>query len=202
MTPHISIVTPVYNPPLWALEECIKSVLAQTETNWQWCIADDLSSDPAVRVRLQKLADSDNRVVVTLRESNGGIVHASNTALDSATAEFVALLDHDDSLTPDALNKVLNAFSSHEQVDYVYSDEDKVNAEGHYFDEFRKPDFSPERLRSQNYCCHLSAFRRSLLREVGGFREGFDGAQDWDLILRATEKARRVVHIPEVLYHW
>lgn len=202
MPPRISVITPVYNPPLWALEECISSVLAQTETNWQWCIADDLSPDPAVRRRLEKLAASDPRVVLTLRTGNGGIVEASNTALGTATGDVVALLDHDDSLAPGALARVLDVFSESDDVDYVYSDEDKVDPTGRFFDEFRKPAFSPERLRGQNYCCHLSAFRRSVLERVGGFRHGFDGSQDWDLILRVTENARRVVHVPEVLYHW
>lgn len=202
MSPRISIVTPVYNPPLWALEVCISSVLAQTEKDWQWCIADDQSTDADVRSRLLKLAKAEPRVNLTMRDTNGGIVEASNSALATATGEFVALLDHDDSLTPDALAKVLDAFALAGDVDYVYSDEDKIDREGHLFDEFRKPSFAPERLRGQNYCCHISAFRRSILDEVGGFRGGFDGSQDWDLVLRVTEKARRVVHIPQVLYHW
>lgn len=202
MQPLISIITPVFDPPLWALEECISSVLSQTESNWQWCIADDLSTNPAVRNRLKKLATSDSRVVLNLREHNGGIVEASNTALSMASADFVALLDHDDSLVPDALNRVLSAVAGKEDVDYLYSDEDKVDQSGRYFDEFRKPDFSPERLRGQNFCCHLSVFRRTILESVGGFRHGFDGSQDWDLILRVTEQARRIVHIPEILYHW
>ena len=202
MSPRVSIVTPVYDPPLWALEECIKSVLRQTERDWQWCIADDLSTNPDVRRRLQKLARVEPRVRLILREENGGIVAASNSALAACDGEFVALLDHDDSLSSDALERVLAAFEQGPDVDYVYSDEDKVDAEGRYFDEFRKPDFAPERLRGQNYCCHLSAFRRSILEAVGGFRSGFDGSQDWDLILRVSEQARRIVHVPEVLYHW
>lgn len=187
---------------MWALEECITSVLAQTETNWEWCLADDFSPNPAVRRRLEKLAKSEPRVRLSFRDENGGIVAASNSALDLATGDFVALLDHDDSLMPDALEIMSSEIDRHPEVDYLYSDEDKVDEEGRYFDQFRKPAFAPERLRGQNYCCHLSVIRRSLLESVGRFREGFDGSQDYDLILRVTEKARRIVHVAKVLYHW
>lgn len=200
--PFFSIVTPVYNPPIWALQECIDSVLKQTFTDWEWCIADDFSTDPKVHKVLQKLAKKDKRVRVEFRTQNGGIVDASNTAIGSAVGEFIVLLDHDDSLTPDALAVVNETISMHHEVDYLYSDEDKIDEQGRVFDYFQKPDFSPERLRGQNYCCHLSVFRKSLLEKVGYFRSGFDGSQDYDLILRATEKARAVFHIPKVLYHW
>lgn len=202
MAPKFSIVTPVYNPPLWALEECITSVLAQTNTDWEWCLADDCSSNSGVRRRLEKLAKSEPRVKLSFREQNEGIVAASNSALDLATGEFVALLDHDDSLTPDALETMSTEISRYPDVDYLYSDEDKVDEDGNYFDLFKKPTFAPERLRGQNYCCHLSVVRRNLMEKVGKFREGFDGSQDYDLILRVTEQARRVVHVPRVLYHW
>ena len=119
-----------------------------------------------------------------------------------ATGEFVVLLDHDDLLTPDALGAVNHQIWSDDTVDYVYSDEDKVHADGTFFGVFPKPSWSPERLLCQNYCCHISAFRRELAIDVGGFRPGYDGAQDYDLILRVTERARTVAHIPQVLYHW
>lgn len=202
MAPKISVVTPVYNPPIWALEECIKSVQSQSMSDWEWCIADDASTDKAVTDRLQRLAAAESRVRLVTRPTNGGIVEASNTALSIASADFVALLDHDDSLAPTALARVLTEFQNNFEVDYVYSDEDKVDATGSHYDVFRKPDFAPERLRGQNYCCHISAFRRSVLLSIGGFRSGFDGAQDWDLILRVSEIARNISHIPEVLYHW
>ena len=200
--PFFSIITPVYNPPIWALQECIDSVLKQTFTDWEWCIADDCSSDPKVRKKLQKLAKRDKRVRIEFRSQNGGIVDASNTALGAATGDFIVLLDHDDSLTLDALAEVNDAIIANPDVDYLYSDEDKIDQQGNIFDYFQKPDFSPERLRGQNYCCHLSVFRKSLLENIGYFQAGFDGSQDHDLILRATEKARTIFHIPKVLYHW
>jgi GT2 family glycosyltransferase len=200
--PKFSIITPVYNPPIWALRACIDSVTNQTLTDWEWCVADDCSTDPRVRKVLSKLAKRDKRVHLQYRAVNGGIVEASNSAITVATGEFIVLLDHDDSLTPDALEEVDNAISRLPEVDYLYSDEDKIDEQGRVFDYFQKPDFSPERLRGQNYCCHLSVFRRSLLETVGFFRIGFDGSQDYDLILRATEKARTIFHIPKVLYHW
>lgn len=200
--PLFSIITPVYNPPIWALQACIDSVLNQTYTDWEWCIADDCSPDPEVRKVLEKLAKNDSRVRVVYREKNGGIVEASNTAIATATGEFIVLLDHDDSLTLDTLSEVSKVLEDNPECDYLYSDEDKIDEQGNLFDEFRKPDFAPERLRGQNYCCHLSVFRKTLIDKVGLFRIGFDGSQDYDLILRATEAARLVVHIPKILYHW
>ena len=200
--PTFSLITPVYNPPIWALRACIDSVLNQSFTDWEWCIADDCSPNPEVRQVLQKLAKKDKRVRLEFRSQNGGIVEASNSAINMATGEYIALLDHDDSLTLDALAVVSQTIINNPTVDYLYSDEDKINKVGRLFDEFRKPSFSPERLRGQNYCCHFSVFRRSLISQIGAFRSGFDGSQDYDLILRATEVSRQVVHIPEVLYHW
>ena len=115
---------------------------------------------------------------------------------------FFALLDHDDLLVPTALQAVADAIADFSDVDYVYSDEDKLDLSGDYYDAFRKPDWSPERLRHQMYTAHLSALRSSVVRAVGGFREGFEGSQDHDLVLRVSERARRIVHVPEVLYHW
>lgn len=202
MAPYFSIVTPVYDPPLWALEECITSVLSQDFTDWQWCIADDHSTNHKVRRRLRKLAKSDSRVHLVERSENGGIVEASNSALAVSTGEFVVLLDHDDSLTPEALSIVASHIDSDPSADFLYTDEDKINQRGETFDTFLKPDFAPERLRGQNYLCHLSVIRRSLVEEIGGFRPGFDGSQDYDLFLRATERARSIIHVPKVLYHW
>jgi glycosyltransferase involved in cell wall biosynthesis len=177
MTLRFSIITPVYDPPLWALEECIKSVKNQTITTWEWCIADDCSTNDKVKKRLRKLAKSDPRVKLVEREENGGIVEASNSALAMATGEFVVLLDHDDSLTHDALSVMSMNIDTNPTVDYLYSDEDKIDRDGKLFDTFRKPDFAPERLRGQNYLCHLSVIRRSLVEDVGAFRQGYDGSQ-------------------------
>lgn len=200
--PLFSLVTPVFNPPIWALKECISSVLSQSFTDWEWCLADDASTNPEVLKVLQKLARKDPRVRLVQRSQNGGIIEASNSALELSSGDFIVLLDHDDSLSANALQTVARIIEENENVDYIYSDEDKVDESGKHYDIFKKPSFSPERLRGQNYCCHLSVFRSSLMTELGGFRKGFEGAQDYDLILRATEKARKIVHIPEVLYHW
>lgn len=196
-----SIVTPVFNPPEDAFRACIDSVLNQPYDNWEWCLADDGSSEPHVAALL-RLAETDPRVKVVRGQSNEGIVAASNRAAQLATGEFVCLLDHDDLLTMHALTTLDNAVREFPDIDYLYSDEDKLDADGNRYDRFCKPDWSPERLLGQNYCSHLSTIRRSVFEEVGGFRTGFDGSQDYDLVLRVTEKARRVVHIPDVLYHW
>ncbi len=200
--PQFSIITPVFNPPLWAFEECIKSVLGQTFDDWEWCIADDHSTDQAITERLAKLEKQDPRIRVVYRSINGGITQASNDALSIATGTYIALLDHDDSLSPDALEIVNKLIVLSPGSDYIYSDEDKIDENGIHFDEFRKPDWAPERLLGQNYCCHLSVFRHSLVKQVGGFRTGFDGSQDYDLILRVTEQSEFIHHIPAVLYHW
>lgn len=200
--PSISIVTPVYNPPIEAFRASIASVLAQELTDWEWCICDDASTEPEVVAELQALAASDPRVRLTRHEINGGIVAASNDALALATGEFVALLDHDDLLAPSALSQVAGGLATAPDVDYLYTDEDKIDPDGGHFDVFDKPGWSPERLRSQMYTSHLSVFRRSLVQEVGGFRPGFEGSQDHDLVLRVTERARTIVHVPHVLYHW
>jgi glycosyltransferase involved in cell wall biosynthesis len=200
--PLFSIVTPIYAPPLDVLTSTIESVLAQELADWELILVDDASPDPAVRELLRSYAARDRRIRVVERATNGHIVAASNDGIDAARGDFVVLLDHDDLLTPDALARNAQEIAADEEVDYLYSDEDKVGGDGSLYDEFRKPTWSPERLRGQNYCCHLSVARTSLVREVGGFREGFDGSQDHDLVLRLGERARRVVHIPEVLYHW
>lgn len=201
-TPRFSIVTPVYDPPVDVLKECIESVIAQEFTDWELIMVDDFSSNAAVPIVIAQFAQQDPRITLIERDTNGHIVAASNDGVAAATGEFIALLDHDDLLVPDALAQVVAAIDRHEDVDYVYTDEDKVGEDGTTYGAFRKPDWSPERLRGQMYTSHLSVLRTSLVREVGGFREGFDGSQDHDLVLRVTEQARRIVHVPEVLYHW
>ncbi|OIQ93369.1 chondroitin synthase [mine drainage metagenome] len=199
--PFFSILTPVYEPPIDALEAAIASVRTQTYGDWELILVDDRSPSDTVRERLRTLA-ADSRITVIERDSNGGIVAASNDAIAAASGEFLVLLDNDDLLHPRALEKVAAAIAAEPDVDYVYTDEDKIDARGGHYDEFRKPAWSPERLRGQMYTSHLSVLRASLVREVGGFHSGFDGSQDHDLVLRVTERARRVTHVPEVLYHW
>ena len=199
--PKFSIVTPVFNPPEHAFRSCIESVLHQTYANWEWCIADDGSSEPHVEDLLRS-AEADPRIRVVRQQANEGIVAASNRAASQASGEFICLLDHDDLLAEHALESVAEAVHEFPDVDYIYSDEDKIDSDGNHYEHFRKPDWSPERLLGQNYCSHLSTIRRSVFEQVGGFRTGFDGSQDYDLVLRVTELSRRVVHLPDVLYHW
>jgi O-antigen biosynthesis protein len=201
-SPFFSIVTPVYEPPLQVLRETIESVQAQTLDDWELILVDDNSPSEAVREILRDAARRDRRIKVIERAENGHIVAASNDGLAAATGEFVALLDHDDTLAPNALERVRAAIGQSDDIDYLYSDEDKLFEDGSYRDAFCKPDWSPERLRGHMYCGHLSVFRATVLEQVHGFQETFDGSQDYDLILRVTEIARRIVHIPEVLYHW
>ena len=200
--PLFSIITPVFNPPVNALRECIDSVLSQTVPNWEWCIADDGSTNYEVLDLLTEASASDTRIRVHYSQVNSGIVEASNVALSVATGTFVAFLDHDNCLHEDALKQVARVIEEESDVDFIYTDEDKIDEKGVHYDIFLKPDWSPERLRGQNFCSHLSIARHDLVRSIGGFRTGFDGAQDYDLILRVTEKARQIVHLPEVLYHW
>lgn len=200
--PRFSVLTPVYDTPpdvLWAM---LESVRTQTFGDWELCLVDDCSPAPHVREMLERVAAEDPRVRVGWRTENGGIVAASNDALAMARGEFVALLDHDDELHPDALAHVHEALLVTPEADYVYTDEDKIDRAGHHSGPFFKPDWSPERMRTQMYTCHLSVFRRSLVEEVGGFDPEFEGSQDWDLVLRVTERARAVLHVPRVLYHW
>lgn len=199
---RISVLTPVFNPPLWALEKCIDSVLRQTTHDWELILVDDRSTDQEVAEYLRSLSFVDPRIQTLFRETNGGIAAASQVGLILATSDFIALLDHDDELHPEALERVLQHLDNNPACDYLYTDEDKIDLDGKHFDVFLKPDWSPERLRGQNYCCHLSVFRTALAQDVGGFREGFEPSQDYDLVLRVTERAREIAHIPEVLYHW
>ena len=201
-SPKVSVVVPVYNPPAAFLEAMIASVREQTYSNWELCLADGASTEPHVRPILERAAASDPRIKVTFLPANGGIVGNSNAALALATGEYVALLDHDDALAPFALFEVVSAVNAQPDADFLYSDEDKLDTHGERVEPNFKPDWSPETLRSRNYVCHLTVLARSLVERVGGFREGFDGSQDYDLVLRASEVARRIVHVPHVLYHW
>jgi GT2 family glycosyltransferase len=200
--PRFSILTPVYDTPADVLAAMLRSVRKQGFGDWELCLVDDRSAAPHVQEMLAAAEGEDPRIRVLKRAENGGIVAASNDALGMARGEFIALLDHDDTLHPDALEVVAGAIDGAPDVDYLYTDEDKIDAAGHHLGPFFKPDWSPERMRTQMYTCHLSVLRRALVEEVGGFDAEFEGSQDWDLVLRVTEKARRVVHVPRILYHW
>lgn len=198
--PLFSILTPVYEPPEDVLRACIESVLAQTLGDWELVLVDDCSASEGVREVLRDYAAADARIKVGFRSVNGGIVAATNECIERASGQFMALLDNDDLLAPRALETVASVLA--DDVDLVYTDEDKTEDGRSFFDAFRKPDWSPERLRSQMYVGHLGVYRSDLVRRLGGFRAGFEGSQDYDLCLRVSERARRIVHLPEVLYHW
>ncbi len=200
--PRFSIVTPVYETPADVLRSMLNSVLAQSFEDWELCLVDDASSESHIGAMLAAAERDDPRIRVHRRDLNGGIVAASNDALKMAGGEFIALLDHDDRLHPDALFLVDAAIAESPEADYVYTDEDKIDRGGRHSGPFCKPDWSPERMRTQMYTCHFSVLRRSLVEEVGGFDPEFEGSQDWDLVLKVTERSRAVVHVPRVLYHW
>ena len=203
MTPRFSIVTPIYNTPEPVFRAMVESVRSQSFVDWELCLVDDKSPSPHVRPLLEEYAALDPRIKVAYRAENGGIVAASNDCLELASGEFVSFLDHDDELYPECLAKVSAVIDAHyEDIDYIYTDEDKLTEDGFRHNPFFKPDWSPERFRYQMYTCHFATMRASLVREVGGFRAEYNGSQDFDLVFRVTERARRIVHIPEILYGW
>jgi GT2 family glycosyltransferase len=202
--PLISVLVPVYDTPERWLRRCLDSVLAQAYRNWELCIADDASPSPHVRDVLHEYARRDQRIRVVHRERNGHISAASNSALAMARGDYVALLDHDDELRPHALLEVVEAIAAVPDAGLLYSDEDKIDGDGRRFQPYFKPDWNPDLLLSQNYVCHFTVIRADLARDAGGFREGYEGSQDHDLILRCSERLApaRILHIPKVLYHW
>ena len=196
---RFSVVMPVYETPEPLLRKAIDSVRRQLYPRWELCIADDASKAPHVRRVLEEAMRDDARIKVTFREQNGHISAASNSALTLASGDWVALLDHDDELAEHALYMMAEEIAAHPDADLVYSDEDKIDHGGRRFDPHLKPDWNPDLFWSQNYLAHLCVLRRSRVVEVGGFREGFEGSQDYDLYLRAGQHVR---HVPFVLYHW
>ena len=200
--PTVSIITPVYNTDASFLEEAIQSVIAQIYPHWQLCLADDASTDSYVREILERYSDQDSRIQVIYREQNGHISAASNSALEIASGEFIALLDHDDLLAPDALYRVVELLNQNPSADMIYSDEDKVDENYYLSNPFFKPDWCPDSFLSKMYTCHLGVYRHSVVKEIGGFREGYEGSQDYDLVLRFSEKTSQILHLPKILYHW
>lgn len=198
----ISVVVPVYNTNPDMLREMACSLLAQTYGHWEAVLYDDHSPDQSTADTLADIATMDERFRTFRGEQNQGISGSSNSAIALAQGEWIALLDHDDLLTPDALYTVAQTILTH-QPDLIYSDEDKVTENGkHHTDPHFKPDFCPDDLRSGNYICHLMVMRKSLLEKAGGFRTAFNGSQDHDLTLRCVEQTDKIVHIPKILYHW
>ena len=202
--PKISVVMPVYDPPLKFLDQAIQSVRAQLYMDWELCIADDASENEMVRELLKRYSKEDERIKVVFRSVNGHISQASNTAFELVTGDYVAFLDHDDLLPPHALFCIAEAINANPHAGLIYSDEDKVDPMGRRQAPYFKPDWNPELCLSHNMICHLSVYRKELVEKVGKFRIGYEGAQDYDLVLRCLDhlKPEEIVHVPRVLYHW
>lgn len=201
-TTRISLLVPVYDTPADVLEATIRSVLAQTAPDWELCLYDDASPHPDVRDVLGDYRGTDARIKVIHGRENLHIARATNAAAEFATGQFVGFLDHDDVLAPHAVATMLAAIADNPDADLFYSDEDKLEPDGTRSESYFKPDWSPEHLQSVMYVLHLTVMRKRLFFAVGGLRHAYTGAQDYDLALRATAAARRVVHVPGVLYHW
>jgi GT2 family glycosyltransferase len=200
--PVFSILTPVFNTEPRLLRECIASVTAQVYPHWQLVLIDDASTREETRETLKALEGTDPRIRVVRRATNGHISRASNDGLAAATGDYIALLDHDDTLAPEALARVAQRLCEEPTLDFVYTDEDKLDAMGGRCEPYFKPDWSPDHFLNFMYTNHLMVLRRSLVTEVGGFRDGYEGAQDYDLALRIITRTSRVGHVPQVLYHW
>ena len=200
----VSIIVPVYNPPLRLLRECLESVVGQQARNWQLVVVDDGSTKAEIAPYLTEFADAhrgDERIVIVSKD-NGGISSALNAALSHASGRYVGMLDHDDLLDVRCIDAFSRALEEHGFPDAIYSDEDKVDLKGEHFELYCKPDFSPELLLTQMYLCHFTIFRRDLVEGVGGLRSTLDGAQDFDLALRLLPRLQHVVHLALPLYHW
>jgi GT2 family glycosyltransferase/glycosyltransferase involved in cell wall biosynthesis len=200
--PVISLIVPVYNvAPLW-LEACIASVRAQTYPFWELCLCDDASTDEATSAVLKRYQGTDPRIRIRRLTANLGISGASNMAAEMSTGEFIAMLDNDDTLEPDALLEIARALFADGEIDVIYTDEDKIDEHGRLIDTYYKPDFSPEHLESVMYVLHMLVVRKSLFFKLGGFRPDYDGAQDYDLMLRLSRETTKIHHIRRALYHW
>lgn len=201
--PKISLITPAFNTDRYALARCLESVIQQTYDNWELCLADGGSTTDEVRQVIADYSKRDARIRSVFLGRNRGIAGNSNEALKLATGEYVGFLDHDDTLAPFALYEVARVLNDDRAVDFMYSDEDKIPATGEERHEpYFKPEWSPELFLSYNYVCHFAVIRKTLIDKVGGFREGFDGAQDYDLFLRVVRQEPKIHRIPKVLYHW
>ena len=200
--PVFSIIMPVYNPRVDLFTKTLDSIISQIYEYWELCVADDKSTDPEIRETLERYCKIDKRIKVVYRTENGHISRASNSALELATGEYAVLMDHDDILRDDALYEMARVINVKGSVDMIYSDEDKIDEWGLHSDPHFKPDWCPDNLLSRNYLGHVCAFKTGQMRDVGGWRVGFEGSQDYDLVLRYTEIYDNVIHIPEVLYHW
>ncbi|MCH2038751.1 MAG: glycosyltransferase, partial [Rickettsiales bacterium] len=202
--PKFSVLMPVYNIDAFSLRKALDSVIAQLYSEWELCIADDASTRPHIKLILDEYSQLDKRINVCYRSENGHIVEASNSALSLATGEFVVLLDHDDMLSEHALYFAALEINKNPDLDLIYSDEDKIKDNDERYSPYFKSDWNPDLLYGQNMFSHLGIYRTSLIRDIGGFRQGYEGSQDYDLCLRASKhtSADKICHIPRILYHW
>ena len=202
--PKFSIILPTYNTPERWLRFAIDSILKQTYTNWELCIADDASTSSHVKNILEEYKIKDNRIKVKYREKNGHISACSQSALELATGDFIGFLDHDDELRPHALFMMADEINRAPDANLIYSDEDKITEEGLRHNPYFKCDWNRELFLQQNFICHFTVIRKSIIENIGGFRLGFEGSQDWDLFIRAIDSVdeKTILHIPHILYHW
>lgn len=202
INPKISIVVPTFNTPQMFLEQMVDSVLNQTYSNWELCIADGSEND-SVKNYIEKISQKESRIKFVSLENNLGIAGNTNMGIDLATGDFIALLDHDDTLSAFAIYEVVKSINENPKVEMLYSDEDKLTYNGkRRINPHFKPDWSPDTILGYNYVTHLLVIKTDLLHKVGKIRSGFEGSQDHDLVLRVSEQAKQIVHIPKILYHW
>lgn len=199
IAPKISIIVPMYNTPENYFEELVDSLINQTYSNWELCLADGSEKQ---NDNILQITKKDERIKYKFLNSNKGISSNTNEALKLATGDYIGLLDHDDLLPQFALYEVVKCINENPDVEFIYSDEDKCTTKEERYDAHFKPDFAIDTLRSVNYICHFSVFKKELMDKLGGFRTEFDGAQDYDIILRMSENTDKIVHIPKILYHW
>lgn len=200
--PLISVVIPTYNVSRKLLSECLDSILNQTYTNFEICIADDNSPNEETKNTLKEYSDKYKNIKVVYRKENGMISKATNSALELASGEFIMLVDNDDTLNKDAMYYMVEALNENKKLDFIYSDEDKLDYNGKRMEPNFKPDYSPDTFMAVNYICHLTMIRKTLVDKVKGFRSEYDGSQDYDLFLRVLELTNNIYHIPRILYHW
>ncbi|WP_137665587.1 glycosyltransferase [Enterococcus hulanensis] len=200
--PKISLVVPVYNVDEKWLRACVKSLTDQVYSNWELCLADDASPKAHIKPLLEELASADERVKIVLREKNGHISEATNSAIEITTGDYIGFMDNDDILADTALLAVVNALNENQNREFIYTDEDKLSMSGKRFDPFFKPNWNETLLLGHNYITHFVVVKRSIIETVGGLRTEFNGSQDYDFVLRATEAAKEIHHVSNILYHW
>ena len=197
--PKISIVVPMYNTNENFFKELIECLINQTYSNWELLLADGSENK---NENLKQYYESDERIKYKFLNCNEGIAENTNAALKMVTGDFVAFLDHDDLLSRDALYEVVNVINKNKEVDFIYTDEDKIDEDGERFEPYFKPEYSPETLECNNYITHLVVLKKDIIDKIGFLNSKFNGAQDFDYVLRASEEAKQIIHIPKILYHW